>query len=86
MRKNPSGIILKAKGYLYQSLSYKTTISAVVKLIPSPPARVVSKKMNFSESGLLYSSIAIIRSSCAVPPSIRQYSELKKKHGQKIGI
>jgi len=48
---------------MYQSLSYSTTISAVVKLIPSPPARVVSKKMNFSLPGLLYSSIAVIRSS-----------------------
>jgi hypothetical protein len=47
----------------YQSLSYRTTISAVVKLIPRPPARVVSKKMNFSLPGLLYSSIARIRSS-----------------------
>ena len=30
--------------------------------------------MNFSVPGLLYSSIAAIRSSCAVPPSILQYS------------
>jgi hypothetical protein len=50
------------------------TISAVVKLIPSPPARVVSKNRNFSLSGLLYSSIARMRSSCAVLPSILQYS------------
>lgn len=57
-----------------QSLSYKTTMSAVVRLIPRPPALVVRRKMNFSEPGLLYSSIALIRSSCAVPPSIRQYS------------
>lgn len=49
-------------------------MSAVVKLIPRPPARVVNRKMNFSLSGLLYSSMATIRSSCAVLPSIRQYS------------
>jgi hypothetical protein len=30
--------------------------------------------MNFSVPGLLYSSIAAIRSSCAVEPSILQYS------------
>ena len=42
--------------------------------MPSPPARVVSKKINFSLPGLLYSSMAAIRSSWAVPPSMRQYS------------
>lgn len=52
-------------------------MSAVVKLMPKPPARVVSKKMNFSLPGLLYSSMATIRSSCAVLPSIRQYSKSK---------
>ena len=30
--------------------------------------------MNFSLPGLLYSSMAVLRSSWAVPPSIRQYS------------
>src|SRR6267154_6741226 len=50
------------------------TMSAVVKLIPRPPARVVNRKMNFSLPGLLYSSIASIRLLCAVLPSIRQYS------------
>lgn len=49
-------------------------MSAVTRLMPKPPARVVRRKMNFSLSGLLYSSMATIRSSCAVPPSIRQYS------------
>ena len=58
----------------HQSLSYKTTMSAVVRLIPSPPARVVRRKINRSLPGLLYSSIATIRSSWGVLPSIRQYS------------
>lgn len=49
-------------------------MSAEVRLIPRPPARVVRRNTNFSESGLLYASIASMRSSCAVPPSSRQYS------------
>jgi hypothetical protein len=49
-------------------------MSADVKLIPRPPALVVRRNMNLSLSGLLYSSIATIRSSWAVLPSIRQYS------------
>jgi hypothetical protein len=47
---------------------------AVVKLIPRPPAFVVRRNMNFSLLGLLYSPIAMMRSSWAVLPSIRQYS------------
>ena len=39
-----------------------TVGAAVVKLIPGPPARVVSKKMDFSLPDLLYSSITAIRS------------------------
>lgn len=57
-----------------QSLSNRTTMSAVTKLMPRPPALVVSRNTNFSEPGALYSSMALIRSSCAVLPSIRQYS------------
>lgn len=56
-------------------------MSAVVRLIPKPPALVVSKKMNFSLPGLLYSSMASIRSSWAVPPSIRQYSNGRSIRG-----
>jgi hypothetical protein len=37
----------------FQSLSYRTTVSAVARLIPSPPARVLRRKMNFSEPSLL---------------------------------
>lgn len=50
-----------------------TTMSAVYRLIPSPPARVDSRKMNFSLSGSLYASICDSRSSPLVLPSMRQY-------------
>ena len=63
-----------------QSESKSTTTSAVTKLIPKPPARVVSKNANFSDPGALYSSIAVIRSSWLVPPSIREYSETTQAH------
>ena len=42
----------------YQSLSYKITVSAVARLMPSPPARVESRKANFSEPGALKESMA----------------------------
>ena len=35
----------------FQSLSYITTVSAVARLIPRPPARVDSKNTNCSEPG-----------------------------------
>lgn len=41
----------------FQSLSYINTISAVAKLMPRPPARVLRRKMNFELSGALNSSI-----------------------------
>jgi hypothetical protein len=41
-------------------------------LIPSPPARVDSKKRNCSLSGALNESMAASRSSPAVLPSMRQ--------------
>ena len=50
----------------YQSESYKMTMSAVARLIPKPPARVVNMKMNLSESGRLKSSIDACLSSCDV--------------------
>uniref|UniRef100_A0A915IUZ4 Uncharacterized protein n=1 Tax=Romanomermis culicivorax TaxID=13658 RepID=A0A915IUZ4_ROMCU len=37
------------------------TTSAVAKLIPKPPARVVNMKINFSLPGLLYSSIDVCK-------------------------
>jgi hypothetical protein len=55
-------------------LSYIITISAVARLIPKPPARVVNKNKNFLLPGELYSSIEVTRSSCGVLPSILQYS------------
>lgn len=39
------------------------TMSAVARLMPSPPARVDSRKMNFSEPSELKASIAASRSS-----------------------
>jgi hypothetical protein len=68
------GFLMGDMGSPHQSLSYSTTMSAETKLIPRPPARVVSRKTNFSLPGALYSSMAEIRSSCAVLPSMRQYS------------
>ena len=37
---------------LTQSLSYNITVSAAVRLIPKPPALVLNKKINMSESWL----------------------------------
>lgn len=45
-----------------------------------PLARAVSKKINFSS---LYSLIALIKSSCAIPPSIQQYSGYELVHKTK---
>jgi hypothetical protein len=39
----------------------------------SSASREQERKMNFSLPGRLYSLITLIQSSCAVPPSIRQY-------------
>jgi len=41
--------------------------------MPRPPARVDSRKMNFSEPSALYASIWLSRSSPLVLPSMRQY-------------
>ena len=57
----------------FQSESYKMTVSAVAKLIPKPPARVDKRNTNFSEFGLLYSSIESSRIWPSVLPSILQY-------------
>ena len=53
----------------FQSLSYSTTTSAVYRLMPRPPARVDSRKMNFSLPALLYSSIWLSLSSPLVLPA-----------------
>jgi len=49
------------------------TVSAAVRLIPTPPARVHSRKTNRSESGAENRSIAAWRSFPLMPPSIRSY-------------
>lgn len=43
----------------FQSESYRMTTSAVAKLIPSPPARVLNMKMNLELLGSLYALIEI---------------------------
>ena len=60
-------------------LSNRITISAVAKLIPSPPARVLSKKANLEEPSALNSSICESRFSPSVFPSMRQYSKFNKR-------
>ena len=42
--------------------------------MPSPPARVDSMKMNFSEPGALKASMAASRAEYSVLPSMRQYA------------
>jgi hypothetical protein len=37
----------------FQSESYRTTVSAVARLMPRPPARVDSRKQKIVEPGLL---------------------------------
>lgn len=56
----------------FQSESKMTTVSAVAKLMPSPPARVESRKRNLGDSGALNASMAASRSSPDVEPSILQ--------------
>jgi hypothetical protein len=56
----------------FQSLSNSTTMSAVARLMPRPPARVDSRKMNLGDPSRLNSSIAYSRSSPPVLPSMRQ--------------
>ena len=45
------------------------TVSAVARLMPWPPARVLSRKQKISDSGLLKLSIRICRSIAEVLPS-----------------
>lgn len=59
------------------------TVSALHKLMPTPPARVVKRYMNISEFGLLNSSMSFWRSACFVFPSCLQLYisiQVKKKH------
>ena len=55
-------------------LSYSMTMSAVARLIPNPPARVLSRKQNLVDPGSLNTSICESRLSPSVFPSILQYS------------
>lgn len=50
-------------------------MSAVQRLIPRPPARVVNKNINLELFGALNCSIYNTLSSESVCPSIRQYSK-----------
>ena len=64
-------LILQVSSCIY--LSYKMTISAVAKLMPSPPALVLSRKQNLGLPSALNSSICESRFSPSVLPSILQY-------------
>jgi len=44
----------------FQSESKITTVSAVARLIPSPPARVERRKINFSEPGQIRDGVNLI--------------------------
>lgn len=53
------------------------TVSAVARLMPRPPARVLRRKRNLVLPSLLNSSICASRSSLDVEPSSRQYSHCR---------
>ncbi len=55
----------------FQSLSNMMTVSAVARLMPSPPARVDSRKAKSGESGRLKCSMAACREAAGVEPSSR---------------
>ena len=57
----------------FQSLSYKTTVLAVIKLRPRPPALVEIRNTTLSVSGEVKSSICNYLSSSSVFPSNLQY-------------
>ena len=57
----------------FQSLSYNTTVSALIRLIPRPPALVLNKNMNLSEFFLVKLYIYSSRDSMEVSPSILLY-------------
>mmetsp|Transcript_24679 Transcript_24679/g.84406 ORF Transcript_24679/g.84406 Transcript_24679/m.84406 type:complete len:219 (-) Transcript_24679:1535-2191(-) len=57
----------------FQSLSYRMTVSAVARLMPSPPALVDRRKMNFWLPSRLNAWICASRSPPMVLPSMRQY-------------
>mmetsp|Transcript_14885 Transcript_14885/g.44542 ORF Transcript_14885/g.44542 Transcript_14885/m.44542 type:complete len:255 (-) Transcript_14885:969-1733(-) len=55
-----------------KSTSWRMTVSADVRLMPRPPARVESRKRKMSESLRLNASIMSCRSEPSVEPSMRQ--------------
>ena len=61
----------------FQSESKMTQVSAAVRLMPRPPARVHSRKTKRSESGLLKRSMAACRRLPLTRPSIRSYRYLE---------
>ena len=62
------------------------TVSAVKRLMPSPPARVDSMKMPLGEPGRLNSSIMASRSLVEVLPSSRQYLDGPKAAGSATSV
>eukprot|EP00967_Tisochrysis_lutea_P096783 scaffold141924_cov23-Tisochrysis_lutea.AAC.3 len=61
----------------FQSESSRMHVSAAVKLIPSPPARVERRKMKVSELGLQNRSMAACRRSPRMVPSSRSCEYLR---------
>ena len=75
-RHHNDSIITCISFWGFQSESYIMTVSAAVRLIPSPPALVHNKNTNRSESGLEKRSMAACLSVPLTPPSIRSYKYL----------
>jgi hypothetical protein len=65
----------------FQSESKMMQVSAAVRLMPSPPARVHRRNTNLSESGLENLSIAAWRRLPLTRPSILSYGYLEIQHG-----
>lgn len=63
----------------FQSESKMMQVSAAVRLMPRPPARVQSRKTKRSESGLQKRSMAAWRKFPRTRPSMRSYVYLNKE-------
>mmetsp|Transcript_16340 Transcript_16340/g.39379 ORF Transcript_16340/g.39379 Transcript_16340/m.39379 type:complete len:200 (-) Transcript_16340:1259-1858(-) len=69
----------------FQSESKIITVSAVWRLTPCPPARVLRRKRKISEFGLLKSSISFALSSEAVAPtSLRKLKPLERMYSSSM--
>eukprot|EP00964_Phaeocystis_antarctica_P050374 scaffold29246_cov66-Phaeocystis_antarctica.AAC.6 len=55
----------------FQSESYRIHVSAAVRLMPTPPARVESRKTKVVAPGVQKRSMAAWRASPVTPPSSR---------------